>query len=263
VRSRPLLTYFLAVFAVTWSVAAVALLAPDWFSRTFGSLDASNPVFFFAVYAPTLLAILLTGLFEGRAGFNALLARLDPRRCHPIWYLVVLGGFLVLTGAAAWIGSLVGGPTPVWHLSGALGALAGGLFLDPGPLGEELGWRGFALPRMLRRWKPVTASIVLGIIWGVWHLPAFYVSTLSQSQLSLPIFLLGATSLSVVTCWLFLKSKGSVLIAILVHLMANHAGDITGASFNQLTYALAVVAVVLVVTGQLAPEPAAEHQPVG
>ena len=223
-RSRPLLTYFVAAFLITWSVAAVAILAPDWFARTFGHLDSRNPVFFLAVYAPTLLSILLTGLFEGRAGLKALFARLDPRRCHPIWYLVVLGGFLVLTGAASWIGSFMGGAPPVWHLSGAAGILAGGLLLDPGPLGEELGWRGFALPRMLRRWNPATASVILGLIWGVWHLPAFYVSTLSQSQLSLPIFLLGATSLSVVTCWLFLKSKGSVLIAILAHLMANHAG---------------------------------------
>ena len=261
-RSRPLLTYFLLAFAMTWSAAAGAIFASDWFTRTFGQLDASNPVFFAAVYAPSFLAILLTGLFEGRAGLRVLFARLDPRRCHPVWYLVVFGGFLGLTAAAGWIGFLVGGPAPVWHVSGAAGALAGGLFLDPGPLGEELGWRGFALPRMLRRWTPLTASLILGVIWGVWHLPAFYVSTLGQSQLSFPIFILGATSLSVVTCWLFLKSKGSVLIAILTHLMANHAGDVTGGSFNQMTYGLALVAVVLVLTGQLRPESEAEHQPV-
>lgn len=259
-RSRPLVTYFVLVFAITWSTAAVAIFASDWFTRTFGQLDSSNPVFFFAVYAPSLVSVGLTALFEGRSGLKALFARLDPRRCHPIWYLVVIGGFLGLTAVAGWVGSLVGGPAPVWHLSGAAGALAGGLFRDPGPLGEELGWRGYALPRMLGRWSPVTASLILGAIWGIWHLPAFYVSTLSQSRLSLSIFLLGAVSLSVVTCWLFLKSKGSVLIAILTHLMANHANDITGASFNQMTYGLAVVAVVLVATGQLTPEPAAEHR---
>ena len=262
-RSRPLLTYFVLVFAITWSAAAAAIFASDWFTRTFGQLDAGNPVFFLAVYAPSFLSILLTGLFEGGAGLGALFSRLDPRRCHPVWYLVVIGGFLGLTAVAGWIGSAVGGPAPVWHLSGAAAwAAVGGLWRDPGPLGEELGWRGFALPRMLRRWTPVTASLILGIIWGVWHLPAFYVSTLTQSQLSFPVFILGAASLSVVTCWLFLKSKGSVLIAILAHWMANHASDITGASFNQMTYGLAVVAVGLVATGQLAPEPAAEHRPV-
>ncbi len=260
-RSRPLLTYFVLAFAISWSVAGMAILAPEWFNRTFGQLDASNPAFFVGVYAPTGLALILTALFEGRAGLKALAARLDPRRCHPIWYLVVVGGFLALTGLAGWIGSLSGGAAPVVKLS-ALGGVAASLLTDAGPLGEELGWRGFALPRMLRRWKPALAALILGVIWGLWHLPAFYVSTLVQSQMSLPVFLLGATSLSVVTCWLFLKSKGSLLIAILTHLMANHATDVTGASFNQMTYALAVVAVVLVATGQLTPEPAAEHQPV-
>ena len=185
-RSRPLLTYFVLVFAITWSAAAAAIFASDWFTRTFGQLDAGNPVFFLAVYAPSFLSILLTGLFEGGAGLGALFSRLDPRRCHPVWYLVVIGGFLGVTAVAGWVGSVVGGP------------------------GEELGWRGFALPRMLRRWTPVTASLILGVIWGIWHLPAFYVSTLGQSQLSFPVFILGAASLSVVTCWLFLKSKGSV-----------------------------------------------------
>src|SRR4029078_6183863 len=102
---------------------------------------------------------------------------------------------------------------------------------------------------MLRRWNPVAASLILGVIWGFWHLPAFYVSTLSQSQMSLPLFLLGAISLSVVICWLFLKSKGSVLITILAHLMANHASDVTGSTFNQMTFGLAVVAGLLIATG--------------
>ena len=258
-RSRPLLTYFLLAFAITWSIAGMAVLASDWFTRTFGQLDASNPAFFLAVYAPTMLSIALTAAFEGRAGLKALLARLDPRRCHPVWYLVVIGGFLALTAVTGWVGTLFGGPTPVPHLSGAASLLAVSLFSDAGPLGEELGWRGFALPRMMKRWPPLTAAVILGVIWGLWHLPAFYVSTLSQSQLSLPVFVLGAVSLSVVICWLFLKSKGSVLIAILAHLMANHANDITGGTFNQMTYGLAVVAVVLIATGQLQREPAAEH----
>ncbi len=258
-RSRPLLTYFLLAFAITWSIAGMAVLASDWFTRTFGQLDASNPAFFVAVYAPTMLSLALTAAFEGRAGLQSLLARLDPRRCHPVWYLVVIGGFLALTAVTGWVGTLFGGPAPVPHFSGAASLLAVSLFSDAGPLGEELGWRGFALPRMMKRWQPLTAAVILGVIWGIWHLPAFYVSTLSQSQLSLGVFLLGAVSLSVVICWLFLKSKGSVLIAILAHLMANHANDITGGTFNQMTYGLAVLAVVLIATGQLQREPAAEH----
>lgn len=257
-RSRPLLSFFVAVFLITWSVAAAAVFASDWFGRVFGPLSASNPMFFLGVYAPSLVSIALTAAFEGWTGLQQLFARLNPRRCHPVWYLVVIGGFLALTGVAGWVGSLFGGPAPVWHFSGAIAALAGGVIFDAGPLGEELGWRGFALPRMLRRWNPLRASLLLGAIWGVWHLPAFYVSTLSQSQMSFPIFVLGAISLSVVICWLFLKSNGSVLITILAHVMANHANDVAGGTFNQLTYGLAAVAVILVVTGQMAARPSTD-----
>ena len=259
-KRRPLLTYFVLVFVITWSVGAAAVVAPEWFDRTWGPLDSSNPLFFLAVYAPTLTAIGLTAAFEGRAGLRALAARLDPRRGHPVWFLVVIGGFLALTGIGAVIGERFGGPAPSWNFIGAAAILGTSLIQDPGPLGEELGWRGFALPRMLRIWSPVKASLILGVIWGVWHLPAFYVSTLSQSQLSFPVFILGAVSLSVVTSWLFLRSKGSVLIAILTHLMANHAADITGGTFNQLAIGMTIVAVIVIATGQFRAEPAAEHQ---
>jgi hypothetical protein len=250
-RARPLAAYFVAVFAITWSIAAAAIFASSWFARTFGQLDTRNPAFFLGVYAPSIVGILLTGFLEGASGLKRLFARLDPRRCHPIWYLVVIGGFLVLTATAAGIGRAFGRPVAPTHFAGVVGILAAGIFLDPGPLGEELGWRGFALPRMLERKSPLVATLGLGIIWGLWHLPAFFVSTLSQSQLSLPVFLLGAVSLSVVVGWLFLRSNGSVLITILAHAMANHAGDVTGATFGQLTGGLTVVAIGLVVTGQL------------
>src|SRR3546814_20952371 len=60
--------------------------------------------------------------------------------------------------------------------------LAGHLFRDPGALGEELGWRGFALPRLLELMDARRASLLLGLVWAVWHLPAFFLSTLSQSH---------------------------------------------------------------------------------
>jgi hypothetical protein len=252
-------TYFTVVFAVTWGIAAMALFATGWFSRTFGPLTGSNPMFNLAVYAPTLASIVLTGLFDGRAGLKALFARLNPARCHPGWYGVVIGGFLALPEATVLIHAQFGGPPPTWHWVG-WSALATGLVLVPGPIGEELGWRGFALPRMLRHWSPAVASLILGLIWALWHLPAFYVSSLTQSQLSLPIFFLMATSLSVIMCWLFLKSKGSVLIAVLAHFGANNLVQIPGASFVEFTVGLTVVALVLIATAQLKPEPAAEWQ---
>ena len=84
------------------------------------------------------------------------------------------------------------------------------LVTDPGPVGEELGWRGFALPRILRIRSPLGAAVVLGLIWGLWHGPTFFISSLTQSQLSIPLFFANVVALSIVMTWLHLQSGGDV-----------------------------------------------------
>src|SRR3546814_4714751 len=86
--------------------------------------------------------------------------------------------------------------------------LAGHLFRDPGALGEELGWRGFALPRLLELMDARRASLLLGLVWAVWHLPAFFLSTLSQSQVNFGLFILNVVAFSVFMTWLFVHTRG-------------------------------------------------------
>jgi uncharacterized protein len=76
------------------------------------------------------------------------------------------------------------------------------LVTDPGPLGEEFGWRGFALPFLLGRRPPLAAALILGLVWAFWHLPTFLIPTLHQSQLSFPVFVLNSMALSVIMTWL-------------------------------------------------------------
>ena len=118
--------------------------------------------------------------------------------------------------------------------------------LITGPLGEELGWRGFALPRLLKRFSPFTASLILGFIWGIWHLPSFYVSAMVQADLSLPLFLLNAVCLSFLASWLFMNTAGSVLITVILHYMANFCVSVLGVPIPAFT-ALILAAVVSVV----------------
>jgi membrane protease YdiL (CAAX protease family) len=116
------------------------------------------------------------------------------------------------------------------------------LFLDPGPLGEELGWRGFALPRMAERFGLPLASTMLGLIWGAWHYPVFRIPSMNQSSLSFPVFVVGAIVMSFIIAWLVLRTGGSVLIAVLFHLAVNLSLGVFQPPFPMLVVVLGVVA---------------------
>jgi len=125
---------------------------------------------------PTVTSLILTACFDGGAGLRRLLERFIPWRVGVPWYLLILIGYPAVGLLAGRVTGLFGaaqGHVPNWRHF--YYALIPALALDPGPLGEELGWRGFALPRMLTRWQPLAVSLILGLIWGVWHLPAFFI----------------------------------------------------------------------------------------
>src|SRR5262249_53139070 len=85
---------------------------------------------------------------------------------------------------------------------------------NTGPLGEELGWRGYALPRLLERWNALASAIILGLVWTIWHVPAFFISgVMGQSLDGFGWWALDTLALSVVITWLFVRAGGNVLIA--------------------------------------------------
>jgi membrane protease YdiL (CAAX protease family) len=90
----------------------------------------------------------------------------------------------------------------------------------------------------------LSASIILGLIWGCWHLPAFFIGGLPQNQLSIPAFLLGSVALSVLQTWVYQNTRGSVLLAVLIHWLTNLT--LTQAPFTMISGALAIVAVIVV-----------------
>lgn len=259
----PLVSYFVLVFTITWGVGAVCLFAPSVAKLIAPGPALTNPLFYLAVYAPTITALILTAFFGGGIGMRKLLARFIPWRAGLRWYLVVLAGFPAMGLLAGRLAGLFGaaqGHVPNWaHFCYAL---IPALVVDPGPLGEELGWRGFALPRMLERWPPLTSSLILGLIWGAWHLPAFFIVGLPQNRLAIPALLLGTISVSVFDTWIFLRTEGSLLPMILVHLMTNHCFKKLGVSFGACLATGAVCALVIVLAGGLRVAPPARAKAV-
>jgi membrane protease YdiL (CAAX protease family) len=239
-----LATYFALTFAITWGIAALIFLDPNLIEAVFGKMSASNPVFVIAVAGPTMAATILTFARGSWAGLGALYKRLFQWRFGFQWYFALLVGLPLI----CFVASRVAGSRPSAAFSAPalfLGLLWNQLLL--GPLGEELGWRGFALPRLLKRYNPLVASLILGAIWGVWHLPAFFVSGLPQSGLSIPIFLFGALCMSILATWIYRHTNGSVLSVVLFHYMANVSTGLFNTPFMAFAIAMALAAVLALI----------------
>jgi uncharacterized protein len=217
---RQIVVYFVTVFALTWGVAGLLLAAPDFLASRFGPVRVDTPfyaaLFFAAVWVPSLWSR-ITRWRVGR------------------WSLYVLAGIPLFYYATDWLLYAVlripqGTPHYSHYLYGWIVALVhGAIVLDPGPLGEEVGWRGFAFPRLLQVVPFWRAELVLGSLWGLWHVPAFYIAATGQSTLSMGWFVLGAIALSFVMGTVYLSTGGSVLFAgFIVHYFANQLPDLEG-----------------------------------
>jgi CAAX protease family protein len=210
IRRHPLVVFFVLAFVLTWVV---------WVPRALGvHVGVVGQLW---TWIPAVAAVLAAALTGGRAAVRRLLAALVRWRVGWWWYaLVILGPAAFATVVAAAYGLLGGSWTTAFPAAATgLGSLALALValtLTDG-VGEELGWRGFALPRLLQRYSALIASVVLGLLWGLWHLPLVF--TEEMGLFGQPIWLLLAdiVAKSVLFTWVFLRTRGSVLIAALLH----------------------------------------------
>ena len=257
--------FYAGAFGVTWGVAALLILARPQVEASTGAFGTHHPLYFLAVYAPTLTAVVLTAVRERRAGLRRLAARVFRWRVPARYYALVLLGWPALDYLARVLTWAVDGQpislVPVatmpaldglpWVLAPAL--LVTTLLLDAGPLGEEVGQRGYVLPRLLAVRSPLVASLEIGVLWGVWHLPAFVIAGTAQHDLAMGAgwLVLGTVVSSVLMTWISLRTRGGVLVAgVLVHLMNNVAVAPLWASTVVFAVAAVPAAVSLHRTGQ-------------
>lgn len=212
--------FLLITFAWAWGLIALFVLLPDAMTRWFGQLTGHHPLFILAVYAPAIAAFVVIGYHAGWSGLLGYLSRLLLWRCPPAWVVfLVLGMPLLFFAGSAVKGNLFQDPFPFDGLAPMLGALA--LTLVIGPV-EEFGWRGLALPLLQRRLAPLWAGLLLGLVWSLWHFPAFLLSGTPQGAWSFIPFLIGSTAISVIVTPLFNVSRGSILLPALAHFQANN-----------------------------------------
>lgn len=223
---REVILFFIVTISLTWLLWIVALLIKS--RRLFLPL----PFDFFlkaGSFVPSVVGLILTYILGGRTEVRFLLRALLSIHVRPGWLLFILFVLPGVSAVSCLIYSLSGGILPqpqfeLWFIPVAFIYI----LIIMGPLGEEAGWRGFALKRILRDSNPMKSAVVLGIVWSFWHLPLFFISGTTQHALTinglLPAllgYLLYTVMMSVLITLLYVKSNGSVLGSILLHTMGN------------------------------------------
>ena len=234
--------FALISFGLAWGIVGLYALLPESMEAVFGQITGNHPLFFLAVYAPAIAAFILVAHYGGLTGLRRYLGRVLLWHCSWAWYaFLIIGIPLIFIGGSALKGNLFTAPFPFASFQAVLVALL--LAAIKGPV-EEFGWRGLALPLLQRKFAPVWAGLILGVIWGVWHIPAFLLSGTQQSEWSFTAFFIGCLAISVIATALFNRSRGSILLSAFFHFSLMNPVFPDAQPYD--TYLLAVVATLIV-----------------
>jgi membrane protease YdiL (CAAX protease family) len=226
IQKYPLASFFVLAIGLTW----IFMIADALGSHGILPFRLPLPLMVVMGYMPTLAAVIVTAKTKGRDGVRALFRKLTIARVGLGWYLVAIFGLALVYLATIFLYNLVGSPAlpflsdkmphlPPWQL--ALSIVP--MFIVIGIVnGEELAWRGFAMPRLQSRYNALTSSIIMGSIWAVFHLPLFFTVTgSSQADETFLSFLISTIAITVLYTWILNNTRGSVLLAYLFHAAAN------------------------------------------
>jgi membrane protease YdiL (CAAX protease family) len=214
IQKRPLLSFFSLTLVVTWLFALPSLLFELPF-KPFQTLGA---------YGPLLAAVIVSAAI-GREELGSLFKRMTNFGFGLGWYLIAIFGnvlfYLLVTGlsGAPLMQSLAGNWSMIFTLY--LPALFTSYLVNP--IGEETGWTGFATWHLQRQFRPWLAAVILGVIWAVWHLPAFFVPSEmgAFNPLNFIFFVLSSIFIRIIWMWVINNAKGSGIAGILLHASSN------------------------------------------
>jgi hypothetical protein len=225
-----LVPFFALAFLTTWAVLAALFFLPSlrkvlplFMSPLVKSGLVKDPPFLMCVaaYAPTAWGIYLTRRYSGNAGLRDLFARLVRVRLPVAWLLAAVFLAPVCGTLTAGLARLFTGQVPEFSARYLTPQLVLWTLALGGPLNEEFGWRGFALPRLLQRRSPLAASVGLGVLWAFWHLPLFFLPGSAQYGGSFALYVVVVVCLSIFMTAAHLGTRGSLLIAVLFHTSAD------------------------------------------
>jgi membrane protease YdiL (CAAX protease family) len=226
-RTHQVAAFVALTFAISWTI---------WLAMAAGRLSIATPtgavLNVIGMAGPSIASLILAAVLGGPV-LRRLLDGFSLSLVSARWTVVAVALPLLMVAVAIAISvAVLGGRVPV-VTAGVIGALVGEwvriLFLG-GPLEEELGWRGFALPRLQLRHTALRAAVLLGLVWGLWHIPLYFVPGTGQYETvagaSSPGFAIGAfvvwtVGLSILFTWLFNETRGSLIVVMLFHASVN------------------------------------------
>ena len=259
----PLVAFFIMAFLFSWIAVSPLILNHTLPVEPFQILGA--------LAGPTLSAIIVTAILDGRQGMSVFFKRYLQWRAGFVWWLFVLFGILISLNTVAAI--ILG--ISVWTeffknigliLSTYLITLLVGVIL--GPLWEEPGWRGFALPRLQGQLGPIVGTLILGVLWALWHLPGYLGGWMTIGIIPL---IISSMAFSIIATWVYNNTRGSILLMILLHSSSNAAISIGsrvlptnlsdgmnsfvyGGWIPAITYSIIAILVLLATRGKLSYE---------
>lgn len=199
-RKYPLTAFFTLTLAVTWLA-----FIPYYYSTD------SIPWF---TFGPMVAGFTMAAVIGGLKQVKSLLAATFRWKVNPIWYVAAIGLPFASQYFSVLLNPLFGSAAPAWsNIPPVMEIIpmVALLLVFSGPIGEEIGWRGFALPRLLEKYSALSASLILGSVWAIWHLPLILVGDFTAYGALMPVIA------AIVFTWIFQNSRGSVLLAILMH----------------------------------------------
>lgn len=220
IQKHQLLVFFTLTYVIAFGVTfAYIYLQPGKPSENW-SLN-----WFLNAFSPTISALLISWMIGGWDEVKRLLSGFTRWRVGWFWYFAaafLFLGPLVVAFVYGALGNPIPGIAPGMTAPVILSQVVFTLF--SGPLAEEAGWRGFALPRLQSKYSALVSSLILGVIWCCWHIPLFFLPGSSQQGIPFPIYLLLVVTLGVYFTWLYNNSRDSLIITVLAHFSFNLSG---------------------------------------
>jgi membrane protease YdiL (CAAX protease family) len=224
-RTGIIVKFFSLTYLVTWTFFFTAIALPHGTPATDQDFAVIRGGLLFAgTIAPALLALAITARASPTSGTTLLLHGLFRWRLRARWYLFAVSYMAAIKLTVAFAHRMMTGLWPrvgPWSVGTVLVAI---IVSTPFQAGEEIGWRGYALPRLAESIGLARGSVVLGIVWACWHLPLFFLQVPGNEEYgqSFPVWALGVTGLSVAIAWLYAHTGGSLLITMLMHSAVNN-----------------------------------------